>query len=205
MEISISASAERNKLPILGELRHLLPTRGKVLEIASGTGQHIAYFAAGLPEILWQPSDCTTEDFPSIVGQRDAAGLHNIANPVRLDVRESDWAVDEDFDAVVCINMIHISPWESTPALFAGASLHVLAGSGKIILYGAYREGGVHTAPSNEVFDEWLKAKDPRFGVRKLEDVEAAAHASGFTRTHLARLPANNLLLAFTRDLQPGH
>jgi hypothetical protein len=95
--------------------------------------------------------------------------------------------------------MIHISPWETTPALFAGAAGHLRAGSGIVVLYGPYREGGRHTAPSNEEFERWLQSKDPRFGVRNLEDVDAVAHQHGFARTHLARMPANNLLLAFRR------
>jgi SAM-dependent methyltransferase len=197
--IQTSAPAERNKQPILDQLRELLPTRGKVLEIASGTGQHVVHFAAGMPAINWQPTDCTTADFSSIIVRRDDAAMANIADPVHLDVLESGWPVAHDFDAIICINMIHISPPETTPALFDGASRHLRAGGGMVVLYGPFREGGKHTAPSNESFEQWLKEKDPRFGVRNLEDVESIASAAGFNRTHLARMPANNLLLAFTR------
>ena len=204
-EISTSAAAERNKQPILEELQRLLPAQGKVLEIASGTGQHVAHFAAGLPDIHWQPSDRPhgdrePGDFPAIMARRNAAGLGNVADPVVLDVLQTPWSVDADFDAVLCINMIHISPWETTPALFAGATRHLHAeGSGLVLLYGPFKEGGTHTAPSNETFEHWLREKDPRFGVRNLEDVDAVARANGFARIHLARLPANNLLVAFAR------
>jgi cyclopropane fatty-acyl-phospholipid synthase-like methyltransferase len=199
-EISTSAAAERNKQPILEELQRLLPAQGKVLEIASGTGQHVMHFAAGLPDVHWQPTDREAGDLSSIVARRDAAALGNVAKPLLLDVLHFPWQVGKDFDAVLCINMIHISPWETTPALFSGAARHLRAdGSGLVVLYGPFREGGRHTAPSNETFEQWLLAKDPRFGVRNLEDVEAVARASGFSRIHLARLPANNLLLAFAR------
>jgi len=199
-DISTSAPAERNKQPILEELRRLLPAQGKVLEIASGTGQHVVHFAAGLPDIQWQPSDRESGDFPAIMARRDAAGLGNVADPVVLDVLQADWSVAADFDAVLCINMIHISPWETTSALFEGAARHLHAeGSSLVVLYGPFREGGAHTAPSNEAFEQWLREKDARFGVRNLEDVEAVARANGFARIHLARLPANNLLLAFAR------
>ncbi|HMA12731.1 MAG TPA: DUF938 domain-containing protein, partial [Steroidobacteraceae bacterium] len=123
----------------------------------------------------------------------------NILPALRLDVLEHSWPVAGPFDAVVCINMIHISPWETTPALFAGAQRLTRPGNGLLILYGPFREGGRHTAPSNEEFERWLQAKDPRFGVRNLEDVEAVARDHGFVRAHLARMPANNLLVAFRR------
>jgi SAM-dependent methyltransferase len=199
-EISTSAPAERNKQPILDELRRLLPMQGKVLEIASGTGQHVTHLAAGLPDLYWQPSDREPGDFPAIVARRIAAGLGNVADPVLLDVLQAPWSVNADFDAVLCINMIHISPWETTPALFEGAAHHLHAeGSGLVVLYGPFKEGGQHTAPSNETFEQWLQSKDSRFGVRNLEDVEAVARANGFSRVHLARLPANNLLVVFAR------
>jgi len=200
LEVVTSAAAERNKQPILEQLRSLLPAQGKVLEIASGNGQHVVYFAAQLPGIHWQPSDCSAADVDALGARCDAAGLANIAAPLRLDVLDAQWPLPRDFDALVCINMIHISPWATTPALFAGAARHLApAGSGLIVLYGPFREGGRHTAPSNETFDAFLQARDPRFGVRNLEDVDAVAHTAGFTRVHLARLPANNLLLAFRR------
>jgi hypothetical protein len=204
LEISISASAERSKQPILDELKQLLPPRGKVLEIASGTGQHMMHFAAALPDIDWQPTDYTTEDFPAIAARRDAANLRNVADPVRLDVVDTRWPVDSDFGAIICIN--------SDPRLAVGDDARpvrralpgICARRPVWSRSGAYREGGQHTVPSNVAFDEWLKAKDRRFGVRNLEDVEDVARASGFSRVRLARLPANNLLVAFARSDRSG-
>jgi SAM-dependent methyltransferase len=196
-ELSTSAAAERNKQPILDQLRQLLPTQGKVLEIASGTGQHVVHLAAALPDLHWQPTDRAAQDFASILARRKSAGLGNVADPVVLDVLQGPWGVAEDFDAVLCINMIHISPWETTTALFGGAARHLRKGGGLVVLYGPFKEDGRHTAPSNEGFEQWLRAKDPRFAVRNLQDVEAVAGQHGFSRIHLARLPANNLLLAF--------
>ena len=195
-ELNTSAAAERNKQPIAEQLALLLPAKARVLEIASGTGQHTVYFAARFPGITWQPTDMGA-DLSQIELRRRDSGLANFLPPLRLDVLEP-WPVRDDFDALVCINMIHISPWETTPALFAGAARH-LRGQAAVVLYGPYREGGVHTAASNETFEAWLKSMDPRFGVRNLEDVEAVAAEHGFTRAHLARMPANNLLLGFRR------
>jgi len=197
LELNTSAAAERNRTPIGEQLLQLLPASGRVLEIASGTGQHVAHFAQLLPGIDWQPSDRGSEDLAQIEARRLLCALANIRPAVRLDVLDQPWPVNGPFDAVLCINMIHISPWETTAALFTGAGRLTLAGSGQVILYGPFREGGRHTAPSNEAFEQWLKDKDARFGVRNLEDVEAVARRHGFARAHLARLPANNLLLAF--------
>ncbi len=201
MELVTSAAAERNKQPIAEQLKALLPSGARVLEIASGSGQHVVHFAAQLPGSYWQPTDRTPADFPAISARTAESGLANIAAPAVLDVMESQWLLPGDFDAVVCINMIHISPWETTPALFAGAALHLRPGQGMVVLYGPYREDGQHTAPSNAAFEVWLKEKDSRFGVRNLEDVDAVAGVAGFERFHLARLPANNLLLAFRRRI----
>ena len=195
-ELNTSAAAERNKQPIAEELALLLPPEARVLELASGTGQHAAHFAARFPRMTWQPSDMGT-DLSQIEWRRRESSLPNFLPPLQLDVLQP-WPVRDDFDALVCINMIHISPWETTPALFAGAARH-LRGQATVVLYGPYREGGVHTAPSNETFEAWLKSMDSRFGVRNLEDVEAVAARHGFTRIHLARMPANNLLLGFRR------
>ncbi len=200
MEIATSAAAERNKQPIAEQLQKLLPVSGKVLEIAAGGGQHTAHFAAAMPGIYWQPTEPLDSGLASIRAHRDASALANFGSPQRLDVLDVDWQQPCDYDAVLCINMIHISPWQTTPALFAGAARHLgCEGSGLVVLYGPYREHGQHTAPSNEAFEGWLKSLDPRYGVRNLEDVEAIADAAGFTRAGLTRMPANNLLLAFRR------
>lgn len=199
MEINTSAAAERNKLPIGAELRQCLPAAGRVLEIASGTGQHATHFAQLMPGIAWQPTDRDEADLAQIEARRRSSGLANLLPAARLDVLEHPWQVTGPFEAVVCINMIHISPPETTPALFAGSETLTCAHGGLVILYGPFREGGLHTAPSNEEFDRWLQARDPRFGVRNLEDVEGIARRHGFERVRLTRMPANNLLLAFRR------
>jgi cyclopropane fatty-acyl-phospholipid synthase-like methyltransferase len=200
LELVTSAAAERNKQPIAEQLQALLPAGARVLEIASGGGQHVVHFAARMPGTFWLPTDLTPTEMPAIAARTAAAALSNIAAPRVLDVLAADWSLPGDYDAIVCINMIHISPWETTPALFAGAARHLQDG-GLVVLYGPYLEGGHHAAASNAAFETWLKAKDPRFGVRNLEDVDAAAAVAGFARFHLARLPANNLLLAFKRRM----
>jgi SAM-dependent methyltransferase len=198
VERNTSAAAERNKQPIADELAVLLPDDARVLEIASGTGQHAAHFAAAFPRMTWQPTDMGDSDLLQIEARRREQHRPNLLAPLRLDVLQGTWPVPADFDALVCINMIHISPWETTPALFAGAARH-LRGASTIVLYGPYREGGRHTAPSNEAFESWLRSLDSRYGVRDLEEVEAVAATHGFARMRLARMPANNLLLGFRR------
>ncbi|MDR2216664.1 MAG: DUF938 domain-containing protein [Nevskiaceae bacterium] len=200
MQTDTSAAAERNKQPILEELLSVLPHSGQVLEIAAGTGQHAVHFAAALPGVTFTPTDPDADALRSISARRAASGLANIEAPRRLDVLDADWLLPPHFDAVLCINMIHISPPQTTPALFAGADRVLRAdGAGLLVLYGPFREGGVHTAPSNAAFDEWLKARDPRFGVRDLDEVSAIAEAQGFGRLRVSRMPANNLLVAFKR------
>lgn len=195
-----SPAAERNKQPIAGQLAELLPATGRVLEIASGTGQHVEYFASQMPGIQWQPSDPGADECRAIELRRAASAFANLSPALAINVLDEHWPAARDFDAVVCINMIHISPPETTPALFAGADRHLArTGPGLVVLYGPFREDGRHTAPSNEQFEQWLKSRDQRFGVRNLQDVEAQAARCGFHRIRLARLPANNLLLAFAR------
>jgi hypothetical protein len=198
MNLPTSPAADRNKGPILDQLRAYLPATGKVLEIASGTGQHVVHFAASLPYIAWQPTDPDVENLNAIAARRLATGLANIRAPLRLDVHNPEWGVAAEFDAVLCINMIHIAPWSATLALLAGTQ-HVLHADGArlLVLYGPYKEGGQHTAPSNEEFDASLRSRHPRWGVRDLEEVTASAAAAGFTPVTVARLPANNLVVAF--------
>jgi len=198
MQTNISAAAERNKQPILDELMTLLPPKGRALEIASGTGQHMMHFAAALPGLLFQPTEADESSLRDIAALREECGFANVRVPRRLDVLDAEWGLTREFDAVICINMIHISPPEATPALIAGARrLLKTEGPGLLVLYGPFREGGVHTAPSNAEFDAWLKEKDPRYGVRDLDEVTDLAKQSGFTLKRMARLPANNLLVAF--------
>lgn len=179
-------------------LRTLLSARGHVLEIASGTGQHVTHFAAALPALTWQPTDADPAQLDVIRARIAAAGLGNVADPLPLDVHATPWPLAGPFAAIVCINMIHIAPASATRALFAGAAQRLPAGA-LLYLYGPFREGGAHTAPSNEAFDASLKARNPEWGVRDLEDVDALAGELGFERTAQVRMPANNLSVAWTR------
>jgi SAM-dependent methyltransferase len=201
VQTDTSAAAERNKQPILDELLLLLPGTGRVLEIAAGTGQHAVHFASAFAGLRFLPTDPDSAGLASIAARRTQSGLANIEAPRRLDVMQANWDLPADFDAVLCINMIHISPPGTTPALFAGAR-RVLRpdGAGLVVLYGPFREDGVHTAASNAAFDDWLKARDPRFGVRDLDEVSAIAATCGFRRVRLSRMPANNLLVAFRQE-----
>ncbi|MGF6810395.1 SAM-dependent methyltransferase [Paraburkholderia sp. Clong3] len=192
-----SPSAERNRAPILAVLREALPASGRVLEIASGTGEHAICFAGALPGLDWQPSDADEEARESIAAWTAHAGLANVRAPLALDVHQPDWGVDA-LDAVVCINMIHISPWSAAQALFDGAGRRLVDG-GVLYLYGPYRRGGAHTAPSNAAFDQWLKSRDPEWGVRDMEAVVALGDTAGLTCERVVAMPANNFSLVFTK------
>jgi SAM-dependent methyltransferase len=186
-----SAAAERNKEPILAVLQRVVPRTGLVLEIASGTGQHIVHFAAALPELTWQPSDADAAARASIASYLAASGgLANVLAPIELDVCRLPWPLARA-DALLCINMIHIAPWAAAEALFTGAGA-VLSEGAVLLLYGPYRRFGRHTAPSNEAFDAQLRARDPAWGVRDLEAVLQLAAANGFELTELVEMPANN-------------
>jgi SAM-dependent methyltransferase len=185
----------RNREPIAQVLQQELPAAGKVLEVASGSGEHCAFFAERFPGHLWQPTDPDPGALGSIGNW--CAGLDNVMRPLALDAASPDWPV-EAADAVLCINMAHISPWEATLGLIAGAQ-RLLAQGAPLILYGPWRRAGVPTAPSNEAFDASLKARDPRWGLRVVEDFDAAADARGFARTRLVEMPANNLMLVYRR------
>jgi SAM-dependent methyltransferase len=190
-----AAATERNREPILEVLRRTLPASGLVLEIASGTGQHAAFFACALPALRWQPSDASAAHLDSIRAWSAASGADNIAPAVLLDVERQPWPVSHA-DAVVNINMIHIAPWSATEALFEGAA-RILAPRGVLFLYGPFKRDGHHTAESNQRFDERLRAEDPRWGVRDLADVERVARVAGFRAPEVVPMPANNLSLVF--------
>lgn len=181
----------RNAAPIAEVLRTVLPARGLVLEVASGTGEHALHFARAFPNLLWQPSDPEPAAVRSIEAWRGEAGLFNLLPAISLDARARDWPV-EAADAVVCINMVHISPWAATQGLLRGAG-RLLESGAPLYLYGAYRQAGVETAPSNEAFDESLKARNPEWGLRELEAVAAEAVAHGFALEAAVPMPANNL------------
>jgi hypothetical protein len=192
-----SPAAERNRGPILAALQRLLPARGVALEIASGTGQHAAHFAAGLPGWSWQPSDGDSAALASI----DAwcAGLANVRPALRLDVLQAPWhGVPAEVDAIFCANMLHISPWSTCAALLRGAARH-LTPHGLVVLYGPYLVDGEPTAPSNLVFDADLRARDRAWGLRRLADVTREAEAAGLRLRERDAMPANNLLLVLDR------
>jgi SAM-dependent methyltransferase len=187
----------RNREPILAVLRRVLPAEGLVLEVASGSGEHAAFFAAALPLLTWQPSDPDPRARASIAAFAEAGTAANLLPPLDLDVAAAAWPVALAA-AVVCINMIHIAPWSACEALVAGAARALPAG-GVLYLYGPYKEEGRHTAPSNEVFDSDLRARDPRWGVRDLGEVTALARRHGFVHQETVTMPANNRSLVFRR------
>ena len=190
-------SAERNREPILAVLERVLPATGTVLEVASGTGQHAIHFAAALPHLVWQPSDLDDEARASIAAWTAHSGLANVRPPLALDVRDASWGI-EAAAAIVCINMIHISPWASAQALIDGAG-RLLGAGGVLFLYGPYRRGGAHTAPTNAAFDEQLRRRNPAWGVRDMEAVVALADAAGFDADEPVEMPANNFSLVFRK------
>lgn len=181
----------RNADPIVDVLRGVLPQRGLVLEVASGTGEHALHFAREFPKLLWQPSDPEPSALRSIEAWRAEAGLFNLLPPASLDVRAREWPVAEA-DAILSINMIHISPWSATEGLMRGAGRLLVAGA-PLYLYGPYRQAGVETAPSNEAFDESLRARNEEWGLRDLDDVVAEAAANGFALEAVVPMPANNI------------
>jgi len=189
-------ATERNRDAILAVLRDELPSSGLVLEVASGSGQHVVHFAATLPALDWQPSDPDPAALVSIESWRQEAGLPNVRPPLRLDA-SADWPV-ERADAILCVNMVHISPWEATLGLMKGAGA-VLPPGGLLYLYGPYLRENVETAPSNLAFHASLKARDPQWGLRRVEDVIAAAEGEGLVLRRLLEMPANNLSLIFRR------
>jgi SAM-dependent methyltransferase len=185
---------ERNKGPILEVLQRVLPRRGTVLEIASGTGQHIVHFAQALPETSWQPSDPEADHRASILARTVAAGLTNVAPPLTLDVRQRPWPAQAD--AILCINMIHIAPWDAALALLSEAG-RLLPANGVLYLYGPYRRDGRDTAPSNADFDADLRRRNPEWGVRDLQDVQHHAADAGLVLQEVVAMPANNLSVIF--------
>jgi hypothetical protein len=181
----------RNAGPIAAVLANVLPARGLVLEVASGTGEHAVHFARAFPKLLWQPSDPEPAALRSIEAWRAEAGLFNLLPAVALDARAAEWPVAEA-DAILCINMVHISPWSATSGLLRGAARLLQAGA-PLTLYGAYRQAGIETAPSNEAFDADLRARNPEWGLRDLEEVIAEAERHGFGLDAVTQMPANNL------------
>jgi hypothetical protein len=192
----------RNREPIRDVLKRVLPPLGLVLEIASGSGEHATYFAKELPSLVWQPTDPDAQALLSIAGHRDDAGAANLLAPLRLDVTSAHWPV-ERADAVMCCNMIHISPWAACEGLMAGAE-RVLPAGGILYLYGPYKIGGRHTAPSNAEFDAYLRNQNAAWGIRDLDEITALAKRHNFALVETVQMPANNLSVIFRRDTTVG-
>lgn len=190
-------AAARNRAAILDAIRDDLPAGGLVLEVASGSGEHVVHFAAALPGLTFQPSDPEAAARASIDAWAAGSGLANIRPALAIDAAAPGWPVAA-VDAVVCINMIHIAPWAAAEGLLRGAAA-ILPPGAPLILYGPFRRGGAHTAPSNAAFDADLRARDPAWGVRDLEAVAALAAAQGFGPAAVTEMPANNLTVAFRR------
>ena len=187
----------RNRDPILDVLKHFLPPRGLVLEIASGSGEHAAYFAEHLSALTWQPTDPDREALASIAAHRAASAAANLLRPLHLDVTAQAWPV-EHADAVMCCNMIHIAPWAACEGLIVGAQ-RVLPAGGLLYLYGPYKIDGRHTAPSNQDFDRYLRAQDAAWGIRDLGDVTSLTNRHDLALAETMPMPANNLSVIFKR------
>ncbi len=192
-------SAARNRDPILNILRRFLPARGVVLELASGSGEHTIHFAQAFPALAFQPSDPDPQARASIDAWAASTGLHNVRPALALDATAQPWPIHAA-DAVLCINMIHISPWEAAVGLVSGAAA-LLPPGGLLYLYGPYRRNGGHTAPSNEAFDRSLRERNPAWGIRDLEAVADLAAAHGFGPPAIEQMPANNLSLIFSKPV----
>jgi hypothetical protein len=207
-------------------LREWLPATGLVLEIASGTGEHVVHFAEAFPRLDWQPSDLHPDALRSIAAWREEAGLPNVRHPVVVDASSGDWPIEHadavlsnkmpsdscegsrtteesGFSAIVCINMVHISPWSAALGLLDGAA-RVLQAGGPLILYGPWLQADIPTAPSNLAFDQHLRERDPEWGLRKVEDFETEALKRGFVLEQVRPMPANNAMLLFRLTDQPA-
>jgi len=192
----------RNNAPILAVVTRVLGAReGHALEVGSGTGQHVTGYARALPGLIWWPSDPNPKHRRSIEAWRQHSGLANLMAPVELDASQDTWPMgepgfppDRGLAGIVCINVLHISPWVVAEGLLAAAGHHLEAG-GHLILYGPYQVSGVHTAPSNAAFDASLRAQDSRWGVRDMDDIAALAAANGLRIAETIEMPANNLIL----------
>lgn len=190
-------AALRNREPIAQGLTEWLPARGLVLEVASGTGEHVIHFAGRFPDLEWQPSDLDPDSLASIQAWRDSAALPNVREPIAIDAAMPDWPIDRA-DAVLSINMVHISPWASALGLLDGAT-RVLPPGAPLILYGPWLKDDIPTAPSNLAFDADLKRRNPDWGLRRVKDFAAAGQQRGLAHVDSRAMPANNLMLLFRR------
>jgi cyclopropane fatty-acyl-phospholipid synthase-like methyltransferase len=192
-----SPAAERNKSPIVEVLKNVLPQEGRILEISSGSGQHVVFFAEAFPDLTWQPSELEQESLESIGAYIGDSGLKNINQPILIDAVDTDWH-NQDVAAVINCNMIHISPWPSCIGLFRGAS-QVLKRDGVLFLYGPFLIEGQPTAPSNLEFDASLRYRNPEWGIRQLESVIEVGKEHGFILTGVVSMPANNYSVVFKK------
>ncbi len=192
-----SPATARNKEPIAAVLAELLPATGLVLEVASGAGEHALFLAERFPRLDWQPTDPDADALASIRAYVDDCALPNLRAPLELDAAAETWPVDHAA-AILCINMVHISPWTATLGLLRNASRLLVPGA-PLILYGPYRRAGVETAPSNEAFDQSLQSRNPAWGLRTVEAVTESAAGLGFAFDRLVEMPANNLILVYRR------
>lgn len=198
---------QRNHEPIWTVLaKHLTDQAGDVIEVGSGTGQHVVYFARHTPDLVWWPSDLNQRHLRSIEAWRTHSGLQNIRSPLRVDLSDPDWCPElkagqgpKDVAAIFCANVIHIAPWSVAEGLFAGAGRYLRSG-GKLFLYGPFKRAGKHTALSNAVFDTSLRDGNPEWGVRDIADVEKLAQSADLALVEENEMPANNLTLVFARS-----
>ena len=199
-QADFSPAADRNKQAILEVLRSFLPPSGSALELASGTGQHVAWFAQSLPDWTWQPTDAHTGGLGSISALVSQHALRNVRPPLVLDVMSPAWLpADATFDLIYCANMLHISPWATCGALMQGSARH-LSANGRLVTYGPYLEDDVITSEGNKAFDERLQLENPAWGIRRKEDVVRQAAQAGLQLSARHTMPANNLLLVWTRQ-----
>ncbi len=194
-----SPAVARNTGPILDVLKAHLPAEGRILEIASGSGEHAVAFARALPRTTWTPSDPSEQARASIAAWAAEAGLPNLKPPLALDAADPDGWPPLDVQVIVCINMIHISPWSATEGLMTGAGRVLPDPGGLLVLYGPFREADVPLAPSNAAFDDSLKSRDPAWGLRDRDAVVAEALKHGLHLTRRVEMPANNLMLLFRK------
>jgi SAM-dependent methyltransferase len=187
----------RNRDFILDVLRDVLPATGIILEVACGSGEHVVHFARRFPSLVFQPSDPDPDARLSVVAWVKATGVTNVRAPIALDALHSVWPI-ASADGIICINMIHISPWEATLGLMKGAAA-ILRSRSPLYLYGPYKREGFETAPSNQAFDENLRDRNPNWGLRDLEAIAATAQTFGFSAPVITEMPANNLSVVFRR------
>ncbi|SEU01678.1 DUF938 domain-containing protein [Stigmatella erecta] len=191
-------ATERNREPLLAVLREVLPPQGTLLEVASGTGQHAVFFAQAFPGLSWQPTDADSDALESIAAWRNEAALPNLREPLRLDATADTWPVDFA-DAILCVNMIHISPWSACQGLLRGAA-RLLPPGGRLVFYGPFFVEGRPTAPSNLAFDASLRERDPAWGVRELGTVTREALPHGLLHERSVGMPSNNLTVVFRKQ-----